>query len=75
MNDYGFIYMTYNLINGKRYIGKRKYDAAGKWVNYLGSGILLSRAIQKYGREKLQKRNNRYCNLQQRIIGEREILD
>lgn len=55
MNEYGFIYMTHNLVNGKRYIGKRKYDAAGKWVDYLGSGILLSRAIEKYGRENFRR--------------------
>lgn len=55
MNDYGFIYMTHNLVNGKRYIGKRKYDAAGRWVDYLGSGVLLSRAIQKYGKENFRR--------------------
>lgn len=55
MNDYRFIYMTHNLVNGKRYIGKRKYDAAGRWVDYLGSGVLLSRAIQKYGKENFRR--------------------
>ena len=55
MNDYGFIYMTHNRVNGKRYIGKRKYDAAGRWVDYLGSGVLLSRAIQKYGKENFRR--------------------
>ena len=55
MNDYGFIYMTHNLVNGKRYIGKRKYDAAGRWVDYLGSGVVLSRAIRKYGKENFRR--------------------
>lgn len=55
MNDYGFIYTTYNLVDGKSYIWKRKYDAAGRWVDYLGSGVLLSRAIQKYGKENFRK--------------------
>ena len=50
---YGFIYITTNNINGKKYIGQRKY---GKDIGtYLGSGILLNKAIRKYGRENFSK--------------------
>lgn len=52
---YGFIYMTTNLINGKKYIGKKTYDSAGVWKNYLGSGIYLKRAISKYGKENFTR--------------------
>lgn len=38
---YGFIYITTNLINGKRYIGQKKYDKEGTWKNYLGSGTIF----------------------------------
>ena len=42
-----FIYKTTNLINGKIYIGKRIKDVYG----YLGSGKIIKRAIEKYGKE------------------------
>ncbi len=53
MEKYGFVYMTENLINGKKYIGQRKYTDG--WEEYLGSGKLLKLAIDKYGRENFQK--------------------
>lgn len=45
------IYKTTNIINGKFYIGKDTREIP----NYLGSGILLNKAIQKYGRENFIK--------------------
>ena len=49
---YGYIYITENLINGKKYIGKAKYkNESYKNTNYLGSGKLITAAIKKYGRE------------------------
>lgn len=32
-NPYGFVYITTNLLNGKRYIGKRKFSK--NWKSYL----------------------------------------
>ena len=43
---YGYIYVTTNLKNGKRYLGQhasKKFDP-----DYLGSGKLLEKAIKKY---------------------------
>lgn len=52
----GYVYMTTNLINGMRYIGKHKSDRfVGK--TYIGSGALLKKAIAEYGR------NNFICEL------------
>jgi hypothetical protein len=47
-----YIYKTINLQNGKYYIGKHigKVDD-----DYLGSGIVLKQAIEKYGKESFQK--------------------
>ena len=41
------------MINGKKYIGQKilKND----WRNYLGSGIHISRAIKKYGKENFSR--------------------
>lgn len=43
--------MTKNLLNGKKYIGK---DAKNN-PNYLGSGLLLKKAINKYGKHNFEK--------------------
>lgn len=50
-NFYGFIYLTTNLINGKKYIGQKK----GYSDTYLGSGKILKLAIKKYGRKNFQR--------------------
>jgi len=45
------IFITENLINGKKYIGKQAHGFA----SYLGSGILLKKALKKYGKENFKK--------------------
>jgi len=45
----GYIYLTENLIDGKRYIGKKTKSMFDP--NYLGSGKILLKAIKKYGKE------------------------
>ena len=59
---YGYIYKTKNLINNRIYIGKKKgvFDPG-----YLGSGVALTNAIEKYGRDNfkvtlLVRVDNRY---------------
>lgn len=53
VNPYGFIYITINMVNGKKYIGQKifKYN----WKDYLGSGILLLRSLDKYGKDNFYK--------------------
>lgn len=46
---YGFIYISTNMCNGKRYLGRRKFSE--DWEYYLGSGAIFKKAIKKYGRE------------------------
>lgn len=45
---YGYIYKTTNLTNGCMYVGQHKAEAFDS--NYLGSGLLIQRAIKKYGK-------------------------
>lgn len=52
---YGFIYETTNNINGMKYIGKCVYHRQNDWNKYLGSGLYLKRAINKYGRENFTR--------------------
>lgn len=49
---YGFIYITENLVNGKKYVGMCKNTHRD---NYLGSGKLLKAAIKKYGRHNFER--------------------
>lgn len=51
------IYKTTNLINGKWYIGMDSKDNP----NYLGSGVAISRAIKKYGKENFKKETLQTC--------------
>lgn len=52
------IYKITNLINGKIYIGKDKYNNS----NYLGSGKTLKKAFIKYGKENFRKDIVEYCD-------------
>lgn len=47
-----YIYLTTNLVNGKKYIGQHNGDIKDA---YLGSGVLLVKAIKKYGKENFKK--------------------
>lgn len=57
---YGYIYETTNLVNGKKYIGKK---ISNKFLGekYLGSGTYLKRAINKYGKENFRTRLLETC--------------
>ena len=52
-DPYGFIYITTNMINGKKYIGQKIFQ--GKWQNYLGSGTYFLRSVRKYGKNNFSR--------------------
>jgi group I intron endonuclease len=58
---YGFIYITTNMVNGKRYVGQRKFDKRGDWKTYLGSGEALKNAIGRYGKENFVRNIICFC--------------
>lgn len=54
-DPYGFIYVITNMINGKRYIGQKKFDSGGRWKKYMGGGKHLKIAQEKYGIENFKR--------------------
>jgi len=62
------IYMTFNLLNNKFYIGKDKNNNP----NYYGSGKILKQAINKYGKENFIKIIIEKCE-NDKELNEREI--
>ena len=57
---YGYVYETENLINHKKYIGKK---ASSVFVpEYHGSGTVLQEAIAKYGENNFETRILEWCD-------------
>ena len=64
-----YIYLTTNLVNNKKYIGKHYGELNDE---YIGSGLILQRAVEKYGKENFVKQilyissNNEENNLKEK---------
>lgn len=54
---YGYIYLIVNKVNGKTYVGQKKFVRNLTWNKdkYMGSGKLLAKAKAKYGIENFEK--------------------
>lgn len=70
IHKYHFIYKTINLVNGKIYVGQKLTSCDNLQPNYLGSGILFQRVIQKYGVENFKREIIEFCTKE--TINERE---
>ena len=49
-----YVYKTTNKENGKYYVGVHKSENI-KTDSYLGSGYILAKAIEKYGKESFER--------------------
>lgn len=59
------IYQTKNKITNSIYIGQHKTNDLND--GYLGSGLILGRAIAKYGKENFEKTILYFCNSQEEL--------
>ena len=58
-----YIYKITNLVNGKYYIGKRHNKSQDPLHDgYYGSGVAITKAIKKYGKENFKKEILAYCD-------------
>lgn len=55
----GYVYLTTNLINGRKYIGMHKKTYFDE--NYKGSGKILRQAFDKYGWENFKCEVLEWC--------------
>lgn len=51
----GYIYKITNLLNNKIYIGKHRYSKPELDESYITSGLLINKAINKYGLENFHR--------------------
>lgn len=73
---YGFIYLIENIINGKKYIGRKFLTKAGyktvnkkrkkirvesDWADYYGSSPALAKDIEVYGKDNFKRTILRLC--------------
>lgn len=63
---YGYVYLTTNLVNGKRYVGQKKSDVF-LYEKYLGSGKSLKLAVEKYGKENFKVELIEWCESKEQL--------
>lgn len=67
-NKYGFVYKVTNLINGKIYVGQKKYTRSNMinpMPSYLGSGSKIVKAVKEFGRENFKREILCWCENRQ----------
>ena len=66
---YGYIYLTTNLKNNRKYIGQRQWSNIEtiKEDRYIGSGLILKQAIKNLGREFFKKEILCICNSKEEL--------
>lgn len=64
---YGFLYITTNNTNGKKYLGACSYNKKN-WRVYLGSGKNLRQAIKKYGINNFSREIILECETKEKLF-------
>lgn len=64
---YHYLYQVTNLIDGKIYVGVRSCIGNPNEDDYMGSGIMIKRAIEKYGLENFKKEILEFCNSREEL--------
>ena len=71
---YGYIYLTTNLVNNKKYIGQHRSSTFDR--SYFGSGILINKAIEKYGIENFKCEILKECFSDEELnLSEKEFIE
>ena len=65
MKKYNYIYKITNIINGKIYIGKHSTDDLND--GYMGSGVVLKKAKEKYGIDSFTKEYLAFCDTEDKL--------
>jgi len=67
-----FVYLTTNLENGKQYVGSHEGDIND---DYLGSGILISKAVKKYKPNNFKREILEECLPENNLILEEKYIN
>jgi hypothetical protein len=68
------VYKTVNLVTGRVYVGAHATNNLND--GYLGSGVLLKRAVEKYGRDSFERSILFECDNEEEMFAkEREIVN
>lgn len=63
---YGYVYLITNKINNKKYVGMRASSVFDE--SYWGSGLLIRRAIEKYGTDNFTREILHWCSNHKDLI-------
>lgn len=67
---YHIVYLTTNLINGKQYIGDHSANLIKD--SYIGSGVLITKAIKKYGKQFFKREILDFFNTKEEAFNAQE---
>lgn len=65
MKTYNYIYLITNNLNGKIYVGKHSTDDLND--GYMGSGVAINRAYNKYGKENFNKKILAFADTKEKL--------